>query len=371
MGSVQHKYAKDSSKLYYAVYKTPDGKWRWERGGKLKKNAEALLRRREREIAEGTYGIEKMTFKEFSDKWLSDYASLKVKPQTRDDYEAVVRRHLKPFFGEASLKSITPVMVQEYVANMTDSGLSPRTINKTITILKLMFKHAEIWGYLRNNPAKHVDRPREIRKEMDYLRPEEARRLLRACSPRFFPICATAILSGARQGEILALKWSDVDLEQGIIYIRRSYRPEYGFVEPKSARSFRAIYMSPELVKILLVQKARTNGTGDSLVFPNGVGRPILHQNLVRREFEPALEKAGLRRIRFHDLRHSYAALMISLGENPKFIQVQMGHSSISTTLDRYGHLMPEASEGVGRRLDALVFSDEVIQFPSDNGGKQ
>ena len=94
----------------------------------------------------------------------------------------------------------------------------------------------------------------------------------------------------------------------------------------------------------------------------------MLHQNMVRREFHPSLERAGIKRIRFHDLRHTYAAMMISLGENIKFIQSQMGHSSISTTLDRYGHLLPEASEGVGGRLDNLVFSEKVVFLPAERG---
>jgi integrase len=357
VGNVKTKYAKDGSPLYYAHYKTPGGRWKWEAGGRLKKNADALLRRREREIAEGTYGLEVISFEEFSRKWLKDYAGIKVKPQTHNDYEGVIRKHLNPFFGESLLRDITPARVQEYVTDKAESGLSPRTINKTLTVLKMMLKHAVIWGYLKENPARFVERPREKRKEMDYLTPEEVRRLLGAASPEFRPLFSTAVLTGARQGELLALRWGDVDLEQGIVYVRRSYHPEHGFVEPKSARGSRAIFMSPELVRILRSHKASTNGSADRLVFPNTAGKPMLHQNMVRREFHPALERAGLKRVRFHDLRHTYAAMMISLGENIKFIQTQMGHSSISTTLDRYGHLLPEASEGVGGRLDNLVFS--------------
>jgi len=365
LGNVKTKFAKDGSPLYYAHYKTPEGRWKWEAGGRLKKNAEALMRRREREIAEGIYGLEVISFDEFSQKWLKDYASIKVKPQTRDDYEGIIRKHLNPFFAESLLKDVTPGRVQEYVTDKSASGLSPRTVNKTITILKLIFKHAIVWGFLKENPARFVERPREKRREMDYLTPDEVRRLLEASSPEFYPLFSTAVLTGARQGELLALKWGDVDLEQGVMYVRRSFHPEHGFVEPKSAKGSRAICMSPELLRILAMHKARTNGSADRLVFPNTVGKPMLHQNLVRREFHPTLERAGIKRVRFHDLRHTYAAMMISLGENIKFIQTQMGHSTISTTLDRYGHLLPEASEGVGRRLDALVFSERVIPFPA------
>jgi len=100
-------------------------------------------------------------------------------------------------------------------------------------------------------------------------------------------------------------------------------------------------------------------------MFTNRAGNPIDGTNLLALEFHPTLERAGLRRVRFHDLRHTYAALQIELDENFKFIQQQMGHASITTTMDLYGHLMPEASEGAGQRLDALVFSKKVIQFPT------
>ena len=152
---------------------------------------------------------------------------------------------------------------------------------------------------------------------------------------------------------------------------RRTYSAQFGFVTPKSAQSKRAVGVTPELGRILQEHKEGKKGAPDDLMFVNREGNVINHQNMVTCEFHPALQRAGVKRIRFHDLRHSYAALMISLGENIKFIQTQMGHSSISTTLDSYGHLLPEASEGTGRLLDALVFSDEIIPFPDENGDDQ
>jgi len=346
---------------YYARYKTPSGNWRWECGGSRKKDAEAILRTRESEIATGTYGKQStISFSEFSDKWLQDYAKLRVKPRTYNDYEQVVKNHLVPFFGKQMLESMSPVDVQEYVSQKVRSGLSARTVNKTITTLKTMLTHAVKWGYIRESPARFVERPRQARREMDYLSPEEVKRLLAAASPEYYPLFATAVLTGARQGELLALRWGDWDPEKDTLYIRRSYHPEQGFSEPKSKASERAVNVTPELANILSAHKENTGGAPNDLIFHNRAGNPIYHQNMMTREFHPALERAGIRRVRFHDLRHTFAALMISMDANMKWLQHQMGHASITTTMDRYGHLLPDAHNAMGQKMDALLFEDEI-----------
>ena len=156
----------------------------------------------------------------------------------------------------------------------------------------------------------------------------------------------------------MALRWSDIDFEKKVIFINRSYNPLYGFSEPKTRNAKRPVTISNSLVSILLDHHHRTGGEPEDLVFSNKSGKPISRQNMVTREFYPALERAGLPRIRFHDLRHTYATLLISMGENAKFIQRQLGHARITTTLDTYGHLMPEAYEGFGGRFDSFLFPE-------------
>jgi integrase len=204
---------------------------------------------------------------------------------------------------------------------------------------------------------------------MEYLRPDEIRRFLAASPPEFYALFPTAVLTGARQGELLGLKRGDVDPERGLIFIRRTFHPSYGFVEPKSDYSRRAIKMSPELVEILRAHLECISGDADSLVFPNNAGHPHSHQNLVTRTFHPTLERAGLRKIRFHDLRHTYAAPMISLDANPKVLQRQMGHSSIRVTMDTYGHLIPDVCDNrAWAGLDGLIFRDNIIPLSRDDG---
>jgi integrase len=226
-----------------------------------------------------------------------------------------------------------------------------------------MFKHAIRWGYLTDDPARFAEKPREAKKEMEYLTPDEVRRFLEAANPEFYPLFATAVLTGARQGEILALRRSDVDLKRRVMFIHRSYHPQYGFSEPKTKSGTRAIVISGELTMILDEYMEKNDRQPGDLVFQNKAGNPVDPQNMMTREFHPALERAGVKPIRFHDLRHTYAALIIALGENIKFIQRQLGHASLTTTMDTYGHLLPEVSEGFGDRLDSLLFQNNVVYF--------
>lgn len=371
MGYITKKPAKDGFPRYYAIYKMPGGRWKWEAGGRLKKNTEALLHRREQEIALGTYGSQKpVSFAVFASRWLSDYAAHRVRPATLRDYTGIVNHHLISCLGHTLLSQITAGQLQQLVTQKLESGLSPARVVKIVVVLKEMFKHAQVWGYLSESPARFVERPRQIRQEMDYLRPHEIRMLLDAASPEHYALFASAIFTGARQGELVGLKWQDVDLTENRLHIRRSYG-EGQYAEPKSANSHRTIALSPFLVGILKNHKAARYTRPDAPVFANGAGKPLDARNIVQREFEPALQRAGLRRIRFHDLRHTYAALMVSLGENPKFIQHQMGHSSITVTMDRYGHLLPQASAGVGERLDSAVFGENVRMLAAQQGGPE
>ena len=361
MGYVTRKEWK-SGPRYYAVYTDRAGRRRWESAGRYKKSAEKLLQRREIEVQDGVKS-EDITFSEFADKWLREYVAAHVKPRTYEHYESAIRIHLKPEFGKYRLKDICPEHVDAFKNSKLGEGRAPATINKLLVIMGAVMKRAVVWKYIRENPVQYVNRVKPGHREMEYLTPDEVRRLLEAASSDYRPLFATAVLTGARQGELLALRWGDLDLERRVLFIRRTYYPGQGFTEPKSASGKRAIKLTPELAEILRTHKERTSAGVDNLIFDNGSGNPIDGTNLLAREFHPALERAGIRRLRFHDLRHTYAALQTASGENFKFIQQQMGHASITTTMDLYGHLLPEASEGAGERLDALVFSENVVPF--------
>jgi len=158
-----------------------------------------------------------------------------------------------------------------------------------------------------------------------------------------------------REGEILGLKWDDIDWIAGQIHVRRTFN--HGrFYEPKSKTSRRKIDLAPQLISQLKKWQLACPHNKLDLVFPNGDGRPIDANNLVKREFLPALQKAEIPRIRFHDLRHTYASFLIDQEENPKYIQAQMGHSSINVTYDIYGHLMKDTNEKAASKLGNAIF---------------
>ncbi|MCP4632157.1 MAG: site-specific integrase [candidate division Zixibacteria bacterium] len=173
-----------------------------------------------------------------------------------------------------------------------------------------------------------------------------------------------------RRGELLALKWSDIDWNSSHIIVRRSlYRGQV--ITPKSKYSYRRIVMSPMLNKTLEEHRLFVPQSEFDLVFCRDDGKPLCPHSLVKRKFFPTLTRAGLRRIRFHDLRHTYASLLIAQGENIKFIQNQLGHSSAMTTLDRYGHLMPNAHNEAAEKLDQTVFGNfvrKLLENPTQRG---
>lgn len=354
-GSVINK-----SGSWYAVYR--DGSTqKWERAGTSKRMAEKLLVKRLNQINVGTYlEFEKILFEEYSTKWLSDYAMISVKKSTYRSYSDIVRLHLNPYFGKRYLHKITTADIQRFVSEkILKNNLNPKTVVNILIPLKEMFKHAVIWGYLKRDPSLHVKRPRVEHKEMDFLNPEEIRLFLKNVKSKYYALFMTAVMTGMRRGEILALQWGDIDWNSNQISVRRSlYRGE--FMTPKSRNSFRRIVMSPTLRQTLEQHRLFGKQSERDLIFSNSKGMAIDPDNLVNREFNSALDRAGLRRIRFHDLRHTYASLLISQGENIKFIQSQLGHASAKTTLDRYGHLMPNLENNAARRLDETVFGNFV-----------
>ncbi len=205
-------------------------------------------------------------------------------------------------------------------------------------------------------------------REMDFLTKEEIHCFLSVVPQDRYPFFFTAFLTGMRLGELLAMRWSHVDWHRGQYFVKES-RYKGRFVEPKSASSKRAINLPQTLLEVLRTHKARQSENrlqvGEAyqdhdLIFCTALGTPLDRGNVVKREFWLLLRQAGLRRIRFHDLRHTFATLLIDQRESPKYIQAQLGHASIQVTMDRYRHLLPDVNQQAARRLEDDLLGSSV-----------
>jgi len=278
-----------------------------------------------------------------------------VKASTLATYTSRIDGAFKNTFGSMKLSQIGTAEVQHFLAGLKSKGRSSATVRAYLVLLRNMLNHAVAWGHLAHNPAIGIKGPKLPHTEMECLTPEEVRVFLAACDDAHRPLFSTAVMTGMRLGELLALQWDDINWSAGTIRVRRSLF-EGKFVEPKTSRSVRVIGMSDRLAATLLEHKLAVVYSPFDLVFPTPDGTPMDPSNLRSRVFADTLARAELRKIRIHDLRHTFASLLINQGENLKYVQAQLGHSSITTTVDRYGHLMPDAHRGANKRLDATLF---------------
>jgi integrase len=315
--------------------------------------------------------IPKQTMTQFLTRWLDEAVATSVRPRTATRYHEIVRLHILPTLGRTTLIKLSPQDLQALYAAKLAGGLAPRTVGHIHRVLHKALGQAVRWGLVVRNIVDAVDPPKVNRAEMRALNAEQARRLLVAAEgDPLEALYVLALTTGMRQGELLGLHWGDFDLEAGTIQVRRTIGRVRGrgFVEsePKSASGRRQITLAPSAVEALRRHWDRqfTERLGaealpgsDSLVFCNGLGRPIEPQNLLYRSFRRLLKRAGLPLIRFHDLRHSAASLLLSMGTHPKVVQELLGHSQISLTLDTYSHVLPGLQGDAVAKLDALLTS--------------
>lgn len=245
------------------------------------------------------------------------------------------------------------------MAHSIKQGVSPPTLRKLLITLGGIFRYAVSKRYCDYNPVREIEKPKVTKKkEVDCLKPAEIRALVdNAAAQKMKTLFTLAVMSGMRQGELIGLKWTDIDWFNCQAHVRRTFN--HGrLYEPKTVASRRAIDLGPSVMAKLKKWKISCLPTELDLVFHNKAGKPLDANNLVKREFQAALRRTKLREIRFHDLRHTFANLLIDQGEHPKYIQAQMGHSSINVTMDTYGHLMNPVNREASKKLDEAVFKE-------------
>jgi len=336
MGSIYKRKSRASGGMardvWYISYYDDTRTRHQEAVGPSRKQAEKALRQREAEIVARKFHYSEgkaPPFGEYADYWLANYSLPKNSPDQYQNNRERLARHLVPHFKDIRIDCITPRDIDQYIASK-DDGLQPATINRTLSILSKMFNDAIRWGMLQSNPMQHVSKLREPQEGFSYLSEAEGKRLLLALSTDVRPIVATAMYTGMRAGEVYGLKWENVDLDRGIITVESSRDG------PTKSRRVRYIPINP---KLKIVLEAHRGKQDSDYVFPGPDGK--MHYRDMRKELARACRVAGVKRIRFHDLRHTFASCFIQKSGNILSLQKLLGHSSLEMTL-RYAHLAPD-----------------------------
>jgi integrase len=291
-----------------------------------------------------------------------------VRPTTYERYEQIVRIHVRPALGSVKLKNLTPVHVRGLYREKLEAGLSARTVQYIHVTLHKALKQAVQDGLIPRNATEAVKAPQVRREEMRPLSAEQVKVLLEvARGDRLEALYVLAIHTGLRQGELLRLKWEDVDLESGTLRVRRTLVTAKGgsvLMAPKTKRSRRSVRLTQGAVEALRghlkrqlqeIDRAGSLWRENGLMFASESGEPLDRWYLTSCRYKALLKRTELPMIRFHDLRHTGATLLLSKNVNPKIVSEMLGHASIAITLDTYSHVLPNMRDQAAAAMeDAL-----------------
>ncbi len=339
--------------------------------GKTRKEVAEKLKVALRDQQQGLpVAVERQTVAQFLDRWLADVVRGSVRPRTHDSYAQLARLYLTPALGRHQVAKLEPRQVQAALNDLRARRLSARTVRSARAVLCQALGQALKWGLVARNVAALTEAPRVERHEFQILDPDQARRFPDAVrGDRLEALYAVALALGLRQGEALGLRWQDVDLDAGALHVRvalqRRVKEAPRLVEPKTRRSRRTLPLPKEVAAHLRAHRARQledrlragqvwQGDARGLVFATAIGEP-LDDRILRYRFKILLERADLPRIRFHDLRHSCASLLVAQDVHPRLVMEILGHSEIGTTMNIYSHVIPDAMREAVGALDRLL----------------
>jgi integrase len=337
-----------------------------------------------REIAQGLVGDARQSVGHLLERWLADVAAVKLRPRSLERYQGIVRRHLVPAIGNLELRALTPQHIAKVYAELSaarevtiDHARSTRTEVRGMSAASLRYVHAVLhgaleqavaWRLISTNPAVGATLPRLNVPEMRPLTPDEARLFLEATrGHRLETLFVLAIATGMRQGELLALSWRDVDWSGRRVAVRHTLvrmGARWWLGDPKTTKSRRSVDLTGPTLEALRAHRIRQaerllaighRVTDDDLIFTDAVGDPLWGRHVTTRELQPLLRDAGLPRVRFHDLRHTFATLQLAAGTNPKIVSEMLGHKEVNITLDRYSHALPTLQAEAMGRLDVIL----------------
>jgi integrase len=364
------------------IYRRRDGRWcarlmiggqRYIRYGETKDKVAVEFARLRLKAQRGELmGTDRQTVGEFLDRWLADTVRPNLTTSTHALYEGILRLYLKPQVGHLQLRRLSAQHVRKMLTNLEQpfgndlrrprgrrrAALSGRTRQIVRGVLHRALQQALKDRIIETNVVATVDRPRATRAPFRTLDVREARRFLAAArSHSLYALFHLAVVTGARQGELLALHWSDIDLAKRTMHVQHTLaKDEEGQLrrtQPKTPRSRRQIELTDKDVQVMREHMRRNPSV--PFVFSDGGGRPIEKDRLVRQELRPILKAAELPMIRFHDLRHTAATLMLGANVNPKVVSERLGHADIRITLDTYSHVTPTMQREAAEKLAALL----------------
>lgn len=363
MASIRKRTLPSGKIVWQCDYRDGGGARR-SRQFQMKKDADAFLVKARSEVAQGIHAPDStsITIAEAAALWLARGVSEGLEQSTLDSYGQHVELHIKPLIGATKLSRMSVPSVQAFADELSKTR-SRAMVKRVITSLSGIFSEAQRRGLAAQNPVSAV---RIRMPKRDVVRPEmpskeELRAILQGAKPKWKPLIWTATFTGLRGSELRGLKWEDVDLKEAVLHVRRRLDKNMKFGPPKSEAGTRDIPLAPSVVTILREWKLACPKGEHDLVFPNGVGNPEHHQNILNRGFFPLQIAAGITvdtgkvdkdgnavvkaKYSLHALRHAAAALFIEQGMKPKRVQALMGHSSIQITFDLYGYLFPSEEE--------------------------
>jgi integrase len=314
----------------------------------------------------------RVTLGQFAGQWLAEAVRPSTRATTYRVYEQMTRNHIVPALGKVRLTDLTPQRVQSFLNAKREEGrLSARSVQMLHEILRNMLGQAYRWDLVPRNPLteKRVPTPRAPRRPVPVLTPDDARAVLDAVrGDRLEAIVTVGLALGMRQGEILGLTWEDVGFETGTVTVRHQLQRiggVYQLVEPKSEESHRQLDLPSAVLNALRAHRVRQleerlaagvrwKGNDLNLVFETSVGTPLDGVKVTRR-FQERLRRAGLPHLRFHDLRHGAASLLLAQGVHPRVVMQILGHSDIRLTLGTYSHVIPQLMQDAAAKMEAVL----------------
>ncbi|MFC1866440.1 tyrosine-type recombinase/integrase, partial [Chloroflexota bacterium] len=341
-------------------------KYQWVTVKGTKKDAEKRLSELLHQLDNGSFmKPSKTTLGEYLEKWLKDYVWPNLAPRTAEGYESIVHCHIKPALGSILLSQLKPEHLQSYYSDKNTQGLSNQTVRHHHTALHRALQMALEWDLLSRNPADAARPPRVHIAEIQTWDEDDMTKFFEvAKNSPYYAVFYTALFTGMRRSELLALQWSDIILLLCQVHVSRSLHVLKGgnivFGSPKTAKGRRMIALTPSNTSVLREHQERQISERiflgipvkhDDFVFSHIDGSPLL-PGTVSHAWIKLVHTPGVKPIRLHDARHTHASIMLKQGIHPKVVQERLGHSSIQITLDTYSHITPGIQEAAATRFD-------------------